>query len=128
MDCTKKETEEFLKAYEPLITKLSYLYYGTSESDSLELEDFKQEARIGMINAIASFDESKGTAFSSYIENGMRIALRKLLSESSRLIRFPKHRIEQLKVLEKAEEKVDSDDYESLAEVSGLSQKKIRFQ
>ena len=30
-------------------------------------------------------------------------------------------------MLEKAEEKVDSDDYESLAEVSGLSQKKIRF-
>ena len=127
MDCTKKETEELLKAYEPLITKLSYLYYGASESDSLELEDFKQEARIGMINAIASFDESKGTAFSSYIENGMRIALRKLLSESSRLIRFPKHRIEQLKVLEKAEERVDSDDYESLANVSGLSEKKIRF-
>ena len=66
MDCTKKETEEFLKAYEPLITKLSYLYYGASESDSLELEDFKQEARIGMINAISSFDESKESLSGSF--------------------------------------------------------------
>ncbi len=110
MKTEKKEIEATLKAYEPLICKLSYQYYASSASSSLELDDFLQEARIGCMNALDAFDDQKGNAFSSFIENGIRMALRKLLSDYSRFIRFPKYRIEQIRKLDQAEATCSSDD------------------
>lgn len=122
-----KKIEDLIASYEPMIGKLAFQYYSASSSPALELDDFLQEGRIGFISAVRSFDEKKGTAFSSYVDNGIRIALRKLLSDSSRLIRFPKYRIEQLSRLDKAERKVGKDaDISSLSEEMGMKKEKVR--
>lgn len=125
MKNSKKEISKMLSSYEPLIRKLAAKYYASSCSDALELEDFLQEGRIGFITAAQKFDFKKGRAFSSYVENGIRMALRKLLSTESRLIRFPKYRIEQLSALERAEKKTLSSDDATLAKEMGMSEDKI---
>ena len=118
MNNSKKEISKMLSSYEPLIRKLATKYYASSCSDALELEDFLQEGRIGFITAAQKFDLKKGRAFSSYVENGIRMALRKLLSTESRLIRFPKYRIEQL------EKKVEK--HNSVVERTYLLEEKVK--
>ena len=125
MDLSNAEIEKMLISYEPLIRKLSYEYYRSSSSVSLEAEDFLQEVRIGFMKAVKSYEEKKGTAFSTYIENGIRIELRKLLSSHSRLIRFPKYKIEQLSALDKAEKKLGTADEDAISSYTGISREKI---
>lgn len=127
MKLSKSEIEKMLVSYEPLMRKLSNEYLHCSSSPALELDDFMQEARIGLVNAVDAYDSAKGTAFSSFVERGIRICLRKLLSEQSRLIRFPKHRIEQLSALDKAEKAAMSDSDDLLASYSGLGIDKVRM-
>lgn len=124
MDCDEKRLTAMMYSYEPLIRKLSREYYSSSASPSLDIDDFLQEGRIGFINAVRAYDEQKGCAFSSYVENGIRISLRKLLSEKSRLIRFPKYRIEQMSLLDKAEKEGELDD-QMLSEKTGLNRATI---
>ena len=52
MDCTKKETEEFLKAYEPLITKLSYLYY-SGKGAGCQAQKMREEEKFSRILALS---------------------------------------------------------------------------
>ena len=118
------DEKKLLNDYEPLIRKLASEYFWYSRSASLELEDFMQEARLGFISSLRMFKEEKGRAFSSYVENGIRMVLRKMLNEKSRLVRIPKYRIEMISRISREEREGELTDCE-LSERTGLNVKDI---
>jgi len=68
----------------------------------LPLDDLTQEGAIGLLEAIDRYDPSRGT-FDVYARFRIRRAVRNALTEQSRVIRLPKHVIEERRAIERAE-------------------------
>ena len=115
------DEKKLLSDYEPLIRKIAGEYYSYSNSPSLSYEDFLQDARLGFITALRKFDFNKGTAFSSYIDYGIRLEMRKALKTKSYLVHFPSYRIEQISKIKKAKKINESRSY--ILEHTGLKEK-----
>ena len=69
----------------------------------LELADLLQDGSIGLMNAIRKFDLSRGHKFSTFATWWIRQAISRALTNNSRTIRIPSHKIDQLNKLDKVE-------------------------
>ena len=69
----------------------------------VELSDILQDGSIGLMNAIRKFDMSRGHKFSTFATWWIRQAISRALTNNSRTIRIPSHKIDQLNKLDKAE-------------------------
>lgn len=69
----------------------------------MELSDILQDGSIGLMNAIRKFDMSRGHKFSTFATWWIRQAISRALTNNSRTIRIPSHKIDQLNKLDKAE-------------------------
>lgn len=97
---------------EPLAKKVAGYYRNKLSDGDTYYDDFFQEARIAILNAIDRFEIGKGN-FTYFAENAMRMGIRKYLTDNYRVIKQPKGRIEKVVKLNKA--------YHELA-LSGVSQ------
>jgi RNA polymerase sigma factor (sigma-70 family) len=69
----------------------------------LPADDLVQEGSIGLLEAIETFDPSRGADFESYARFRVRRAIRNALTEQSRLIRLPKQVVERRRAITRAE-------------------------
>ncbi|MAG13578.1 MAG: RNA polymerase subunit sigma [Spirochaetales bacterium] len=78
-----------------IVLAKKYAYSG------VPVEDLIDEGCIGLIHAIERFDPEKGYHFLSYAVWWIRQAMLKSISQNSRLIRIPSHKVKELAQLEK---------------------------
>lgn len=69
----------------------------------VELSDILQDGSIGLMNAIRKFDMSRGHKFSTFATWWIRQAISRSLTNNSRTIRIPSHKIDQLNKLDRTE-------------------------
>ena len=119
-----------VQRYEGLIRKTASEY--RSESILCSFEDLMQEAVIGFIEGLRKFDYEKGRDFTEWVRYSMRTAIRKSISEKSRIVALPKWRIEQISKVRKAIAEVSQADGRytvrdimSSVEVSGMKEDHI---
>ena len=67
----------------------------------LEFDDLVQEGSIGLLAAIEGYDPARGVSFASYAGFSVRRAIRRALTEQSRLIRLPKQIVERRRVIDR---------------------------
>ena len=120
---------ELVCMYQPLARKTaSYFFSISGDNPCITFDDLLSEANYGFLSALKTYDPQKGHAFNTYMENGMKMAIRKYLSSYSRQIRIPKYQIERMSKLDKflsANDKDDSDIHE-ISEKTGLSPESIK--
>lgn len=63
------------------------------QNKNLSLNDLINEGNLGLIRAARKFDETRGFKFTSYAVWWIRQAILQALTEQSRLIKMPSHRI-----------------------------------
>ena len=78
-----------------IVLAKKYAYSG------IPVEDLIDEGCIGLIHAIKRFDPEKGYHFLSYAVWWIRQAMLKSISQNSRLIRIPSHKVKELAQLER---------------------------
>src|SRR5438046_844015 len=76
-----------LVPYLPLVRRVAARYRGIG----LPYEDLVQEGSLGLLEAIAQYDETRGVAFEIYARFRAQRAIRNALTERARLVRLPKH-------------------------------------
>lgn len=69
----------------------------------MELADLLQDGSMGLMNAIRKFDMSRGHKFSTFATWWIRQAISRSLTNNSRTIRIPSHKIDQINKLGKVE-------------------------
>jgi len=69
----------------------------------IELPDLLQDGSIGLMNAIRKFDLSRGHKFSTFATWWIRQAISRALTNGSRTIRIPSHKIDQINKLDRVE-------------------------
>ena len=92
----------------------------------IELADLLQDGSIGLMNAIRKFDLSRGHKFSTLATWWIRQAISRALTNNSRTIRIPAHKIDQLNKLDKIERELSqvlrrAPTVEESAEAMGMS-------
>lgn len=120
---------ELVCMYQPLAKKTaSYFFSISGDNPCITFDDLLSEANYGFLSALETYDPSKGHAFNSYIENGMKMAIRKYLSSYSRPIRIPKYQIERMSRLDKFLSANDKNgvDICEISEKTGLSLNAIK--
>ncbi len=121
-DGDRMALDELFAIYEPLARKVvAYYTKRVYSSPMVSEEDMMQEAAIGMIEALDKFSFEKGCALSSYLEEGMKIAIRRYLSSNIRIVRIPKHIIEKLSKVEKVISSSNDMDFEQACLFLGFS-------
>lgn len=118
-----------VRMYQPLARKIaSYFFSFAGDNPSVSFDDLLSEANYGFLVSLKTYDPEKGHAFTAYVENGMRMAVRKYISTSSRPIRLPKYQIERMSRLDKYLSKLDgqSPDILDISENTGLTTEAVR--
>ena len=98
----------------------------------MDLMDLIQEGNIGLIRAADRFNHRLGYKFSTYATWWIRQTMSRALDEQGRTVRAPVHIMEQWRKLQKvaarcAEQYGKEPDVETLARLTGQSEKKVRF-
>jgi RNA polymerase sigma factor (sigma-70 family) len=84
----KRYEEKMLKMYERLIIKLSQYAY-RRYNGKYQLEDIMQEARLGAVKAIRTFDPSKNVKLITHIHNSINFSLSHYFRADTGLIHIP---------------------------------------
>ena len=98
----------------------------------MDLMDLIQEGNIGLIRAADRFNHRLSYKFSTYATWWIRQTMSRALDEQGRTVRAPVHILEQWRKLQKvaarcAEQSGKKPDVETLARLTGQSEKKVRF-
>jgi len=84
----KRYEEKMLKMYERLIIKLSQYAY-RRYNGKYQLEDIMQEARMGAVKALRTFDPSKNVKLITHIHNSINFSLSHYFRADTGLIHIP---------------------------------------
>jgi len=70
---------------------------------NVPFDDLMQEGCIGLLEAIETFDSSRGVDFETYSRFQVRCAIRNALTQTSRLVRLPKRVVERRRTIDRTE-------------------------
>jgi RNA polymerase sigma factor (sigma-70 family) len=93
----RRAREAVVAAYLPLARSVA-AWYGNL---GLPFDDLVQEASLGVLEAIDTYDAKHGVDFAGYARFRARRAVRNALTERARLVRLPKHIVELRRLLER---------------------------
>jgi RNA polymerase primary sigma factor len=86
-------------AYLPAVRQIAAQYRGLG----LAHDDLVQEGALGLLDAVGRYDPGRGRPFEPYARFRIRRAIKRALTEQSRLIRLPKHILERRRTIARAE-------------------------
>src|SRR5258707_11980375 len=86
--------------------RLVYATVGRYRSLDMDFMDLLQEGILGLIHAVEKFDYRKGFKFSTYATWWIRQAIVRALTEQARMIRVPLHKMEKMKQLLRAQQRL----------------------
>ena len=89
---------QFIEANQGLVGLISRRYAGMG----LSLADLKQEGNVGLMRAVEKFDFQRGIRFNTYASWWVRQSVRRALSNQSRTIRIPVHKLDTKYALDRA--------------------------
>ncbi|GAB4839505.1 hypothetical protein Ancab_029029 [Ancistrocladus abbreviatus] len=118
--------DKMIKSNIRLVISIAKNYQGAG----MNLQDLVQEGCRGLVRGAEKFDASKGFKFSTYAHWWIKQAVRKSLSDQSRIIRLPLHMVEATYRVKEARKQLYSEnrrqpDNEEVAEATGLSMKRL---
>ena len=119
-----KEAEEQIVSHNYLLVlKIAKGY--ERNLNHLTIEDLFDEGILGLYKAIERFDLSSGYEFSTYATNWIKFYMRKAI-QRDRTIMIPNSLYGDLTKIKRAMEKYNTDKIETIAELTGLSAKRVR--
>ena len=123
--------EKVIENFEPLIESIASSYFNSIHMDSaVGREDLVQEGYFGLLNAMETFDYSKGRNYKNYFEYAIRTAMRLELSNNSRAIRIPRFMLERIRKIENTiailEREGEDTGISSIARRSGLKERDVK--
>jgi RNA polymerase primary sigma factor len=90
--------EQVIEDYDRLVRGTASRYRGLG----LPFEDLVQEGAIGLLDAVDSFDATRGASFETFARARIRHAITDAITAQGRLVRLPKHVVERRRALARA--------------------------
>ncbi|XP_010475654.1 PREDICTED: RNA polymerase sigma factor sigB [Camelina sativa] len=118
--------DKMIKSNIRLVISIAKNYQGAG----MNLQDLVQEGCRGLVRGAEKFDATKGFKFSTYAHWWIKQAVRKSLSDQSRMIRLPFHMVEATYRVKEARKQLYTEkgrhpENEEVAEATGLSMKRL---
>lgn len=118
--------DKMIKSNIRLVISIAKNYQGVG----MNLQDLVQEGCRGLVRGAEKFDASKGFKFSTYAHWWIKQAVRKSLSDQSRMIRLPFHMVEATYRVKEATKQLFTENGRypndaEVAEATGLSMKRL---
>jgi RNA polymerase primary sigma factor len=95
---SREARERIVRDHERALRATAARYCGLG----LPLEDLVQEGAIGLLAAIDSYDDSRGTTFQTFARSHVRHAMADALTARGRLVRLPKQVVERQRAVARA--------------------------
>jgi RNA polymerase primary sigma factor len=95
--------KEFIRSNLRLVVSIAKRY----QHRGVELADLVQEGNIGLLHAIERFDWRRGYKFSTYATWWIRKGVSQAVGDSSTMVRLPRHRRDQARVLTESAERLE---------------------
>lgn len=124
-----KAREEFVKLNLKLVLSVANKY--SSFSGNFTELDIIQEGNVGLLNAIAKYDPSKGNKFSTFAVWWIHQSIKRALEDKTRTVRVPNHRVQKINRINKfinnykAAHSIEPD-YETIAKELGETVQSIK--
>jgi RNA polymerase sigma factor (sigma-70 family) len=95
----RRARERFVRGHLPAVRAIAAHYRGLN----IPFDDLVQEGCIGLLDAIDTFDPTRGVDFETYSRFQIRCAIRDALTQASRLVRLPKRVVERRRAIDRTE-------------------------